>query len=207
MEKFLINKKPKEEFNKKYYLDEDKCCWYSYFRLPKNMEIKDDEFQNLMNLMPEEDLVLNIMGKTFTVKKRKQKAFGKNYTFSGQTSVADEIPDIIKKYIDYMNDLEKETIEYNMALVNWYLGEGSTIGYHSDKTTPLHKDSSICCISFGEERHFCLKNKSDNKVTKIKLENNSVIIMGGKCQSHFKHSIPKSKAQGVRISLTFRKFK
>lgn len=191
----------------KYFLDDETDSWYCYFILPENMKITKNEYNELESLSPDAYQEYKIGNKSYKLN-RKQKSYGFDYNFSGTVSKQNEyIPNIISKYIDYMNSIDESDNVYNMALVNWYKNGDDYIGYHSDETRPLFKNSSICCISFGAERNFYFKNKKTGKVTSVLLENNSVVIMGGECQKYYKHSIPKSKKiNNMRISITLRKF-
>jgi alkylated DNA repair dioxygenase AlkB len=101
-----------------------------------------------------------------------------------------------------------ENPDLNQALINWYESDGY-IGQHSDNTQPLKKDSEIYSFSFGPAaKTFILepKSESSDKYT-VKLQHNSLVIMGGTCQSTHYHSVPKQHDINKRINVTFRCFK
>lgn len=176
-----------------------------YSKLLKKDYLQD--FQELWNLRPEKSNTIFIFNKEIEIP-RKQQCYGKSYNFSGKEHVSLDIPPIIQYYIDLANEIDEDkTNLFNMALVNWYENGNEYIGYHSDDEKQLIKDSPIYCFSFGQERDFLLKDKITKKVTKIILENQSLVIMGGACQRTHKHSIPKRlKIKNPRISITLRKF-
>ena len=93
-------------------------------------------------------------------------------------------------------------------MINWYEPNGN-IGKHSDDTRQLKYDSDIISLSFGAaNRIFILKQKSVNQSEfHVHLENNTLVIMDGKCQSTQYHLVPKSKSGGRRLRVTFRCFK
>lgn len=93
---------------------------------------------------------------------------------------------------------------FNSLLINEYHPNDS-ISWHSDNDPWLGENFIVPSLSFGSERTFKLRLKSDKKKQfKIKLKNGSLIIMLDKCQNLWEHSIPKEKIQGIRYNLTFR---
>jgi alkylated DNA repair dioxygenase AlkB len=104
----------------------------------------------------------------------------------------------------------KETVEkqlnksFNFCLMQYYPDGDAYISYHSDDERDLVDNSLIIGISFGEERRIFFKHKTTGERTTLTLENGSMFVMGGKLQEYYKHSIPKEKNKGPRISLTLR---
>ena len=131
---------------------------------------------------------------------------------------------------------------FNMIFVNWYEDGQHYIGWHSDDETQLYKnrygETLVFSISLGQQRRFLLKprpppksssssssSSSDGKQTKrskgpkpqcFDLASGDCLVMGGLCQSHYKHSVPKVTSSnnnnkkhlmGGRINMTFRLFK
>ena len=71
----------------------------------------------------------------------------------------------------------------------------------------LGKDTVIGSLSLGTERRFSFrhKRKSGGYPISIKLENGSLLVMKGKTQTFWQHSVPKTaKITTPRINLTFR---
>lgn len=104
---------------------------------------------------------------------------------------------------------------FNFALVNYYATGEDSISYHSDDERFLGIDPAIASFSLGAKRDFLLKHKptpqkhdSETKPTKLNLQSGDMILMRGKTQSNWLHSIPKRKggeADRGRINITFRK--
>ena len=94
---------------------------------------------------------------------------------------------------------------FNSCLLNLYHDGNEGMAWHSDDEKSLGKNSTIASISLGAEREFRLKHKhSDNKIS-VLLESGSLLVMQGATQTHWLHSIPKSKKiKAPRINLTFR---
>lgn len=127
--------------------------------------------------------------------------------------------------------LEAKTgTRYNAIIINYYADGNDSISYHSDDEAFLGKDPTIASISLGAARDFYLRRKApaDQQVPsaqawqmmgtkgqgpaasrpteKFVLEDGDLLIMRGKTQAEWEHSIPKrAKHMGGRINMTFRK--
>lgn len=104
---------------------------------------------------------------------------------------------------------------FNFALVNYYASGDDSISYHSDDERFLGVDPAIASFSLGAKRDFLIKHKptpqkhvSETKPMKFNLASGDMVLMRGKTQSNWLHSIPKRKggeADKGRINITFRK--
>ena len=131
---------------------------------------------------------------------------GKSYTYSGSTFHPDQWNELlleIKKYVEqYMN------FQFNSVLLNEYPNGKVGMGWHSDDERELGIDPIIASLSFGANRDFIFKHKTDKSFENIKihLKSGSLLLMLGSTQHHWKHSLPKRlKVREPRINLTFRK--
>ena len=130
---------------------------------------------------------------------------GKSYTYSGLKK--DPIP-FTKELNSIKAKVEKETnVVFNSVLLNDYENGHVGMGWHSDDEKELGKNPTIASLSFGASRDMLFKNKNNPslKVIKILIENGSLLVMKGKTQHFWQHSIPKRlKVKQRRINLTFR---
>lgn len=110
---------------------------------------------------------------------------------------------------------------YNFCLVNYYANGADSISYHSDDERFLGPNPSIASFSLGATRDFCMKHKpippksgeppSEQNLKpplKLPLASGDMVLMRGKTQANWLHSIPKRKgkgSEGGRINITFRK--
>lgn len=134
---------------------------------------------------------------------------GMSYFYSGYRREPVHWTPVLKAVRDRLNiaiqELSPNHPEINAVLCNKYSDGNSYIGYHSDDTRDLYKDSYITSVSLGQKRNFLLQNKLNDDVLTVPLESGSVILMGKGCQEYYKHSIPKTKEKmEPRINLTFR---
>lgn len=110
---------------------------------------------------------------------------------------------------------------YNFCLVNYYANGADSISYHSDDERFLGPNPSIASFSLGAVRDFCMKHKplstkegepslvqNSGPPLKLPLASGDMVLMRGKTQANWLHSIPKRKgkgSEGGRINITFRK--
>jgi alkylated DNA repair dioxygenase AlkB len=96
---------------------------------------------------------------------------------------------------------------FNSCLLNLYDHGDQGMSWHSDDEKSLAMHAAIASVSFGAERRFCFKHKRTSQTAEIVLEHGSLLVMRDKTQTHWLHSIPKSKRiTEPRINLTFRTF-
>ncbi|GME25405.1 Oxoglutarate/iron-dependent oxygenase [Neofusicoccum parvum] len=102
---------------------------------------------------------------------------------------------------------------FNVCLVNYYASGRDGIAYHSDNERFLGPDPAIASVSLGATRDFCLRRKpgpagGGGRPLKLPLRSGDVVVMRGKTQANWLHSVPKRKGAeggGGRINVTFRR--
>ncbi|WP_298556679.1 alpha-ketoglutarate-dependent dioxygenase AlkB [uncultured Algibacter sp.] len=96
--------------------------------------------------------------------------------------------------------------KFTSCLANLYRHGTDSNGWHADNEKELGKNPIIASVSFGAERAFHLKHKSDKALkAKLTLQHGSLLLMQGETQNNWLHQIPKTKKIiEKRINLTFR---
>ncbi len=103
---------------------------------------------------------------------------------------------------------EKTGATFNSCLLNLYPTGKEGMGWHTDAEKEMKKDGAIASLSFGAERNFVFKHKERKQKVSFLLEKGSLLVMQGKTQQYWLHSLPKTtKVQTPRINLTFRTLK
>lgn len=133
------------------------------------------------------------------------------------------IPRPIPHCLDHLRQLTEifTGATYNFCLVNYYANGADSISYHSDDERFLGPNPSIASFSLGATRDFCMKHKpippkdgepppeqNSKPPLKLPLASGDMVLMRGKTQANWLHSIPKRKGkggEGGRINITFRK--
>lgn len=126
-----------------------------------------------------------------------------SYTYSGTTKQA-----LVwtKELLALKSIVEKLTgAKFNSCLLNLYHDGNEGMTWHSDDEKSLGKNKTIASVSLGAERKFCFKHKRTPQAASLLLESGSLLVMKDATQTHWLHSLPKSKkAKTPRINLTFR---
>lgn len=104
--------------------------------------------------------------------------------------------------------VEAETGEtFNAVLINLYRDGSDYIGWHSDDEEEM-KGSTIASVSLGAERDFLLNRMVHCRPVediRLHLAHNSMLVMAGRTQLHWRHSLPKREGcKEPRLNLTFR---
>jgi alkylated DNA repair dioxygenase AlkB len=129
----------------------------------------------------------------------------KTYRYSGLTMKSLPWTACLLELRNLVQDLAEET--FTSALLNLYRNGDDSMGWHRDNEPELGINPVIASLSFGATRsfRFRLKGKKSSEIS-IDLQNGSLLIMKGAIQTHWEHSLPKTKKPiGERINITFRK--
>lgn len=129
------------------------------------------------------------------------------YRYSGQTLEPRPWPDVVRPVLTRVN--QAAGAAFNHVLINRYRDGNDSMGYHADAEPELGPDPIVATLSLGGRRRFLLRRHGEHQreaPRSLWLEPGSLLVMGGSCQQHYRHAIPRDAAPEVqqRISLTFR---
>jgi alkylated DNA repair dioxygenase AlkB len=94
---------------------------------------------------------------------------------------------------------------FNSVLANLYRHGQDGMGRHADNEPELGRQPVIASLSFGEVRNFDFHHNQSKEKVRLPLENGSLLVMSGNTQTHWQHSVAKTKKElAARINLTFR---
>jgi alkylated DNA repair dioxygenase AlkB len=128
------------------------------------------------------------------------------YRYSGQTLEPKPWPDVARAVLARVCAAARA--DFNHVLINRYRDGNDSMGYHADAEPELGTDPMVATLSLGAARRFSLRRHdkhSGEPPLSLWLEHGSLLIMGGTCQRHYLHAIPRAADTEQRISLTFRK--
>ncbi|RXJ71160.1 alpha-ketoglutarate-dependent dioxygenase AlkB [Veronia nyctiphanis] len=127
----------------------------------------------------------------------------KHYTYSGLTLTPQKMPQTL---LDIKSRCEALSgTVFNSVLVNYYRDGQDYMGWHQDNERELGEDPVIASVSLGESRRFIFRHVKTKEKKEFALTSGSILVMGGKTQTFWQHTIPKmAKIHGGRINLTFR---
>lgn len=168
-------------------------------------EDADNYFEKLLHNIRWENDKAFIFGKLI-VTKRKAAWYGSSdfeYTYSNVVKRA--LP-WTEELLALKNIVEAYTNEtFNSCLLNLYHDGNEGMAWHSDDEQDLQRNGAIASLSFGAERRFSFRHKQSKQTLSLSLEHGSLLVMKGATQTHWLHSLPKSRIVTTpRINLTFR---
>lgn len=162
-------------------------------------------YEALLNRVPWKHDEAIIFGKHI-VTARKTAWYGDSdysYTYSGITRQARVwTPELLT----LKSQVEKLTgSTFNSCLLNLYHNGNEGVAWHSDDEKSLGRNAAIASLTLGAERKFCFRHKRTRESVSLILEHGSLLVMQGATQTHWLHSLPKSKkVKSPRINLTVR---
>jgi alkylated DNA repair dioxygenase AlkB len=160
-------------------------------------------FQKLYKETPWQHDEVKIYGKTI-ITARKMAWYGdKPYVYAHKAHKPHPFSPLLSTLKVRAEELCK--VKFNSCLLNLYENGAQGMSWHSDDEKEITPHSPIASLSFGVERRFDFRHKNTSETIKIMLENGSLLIMRGECQSYWKHQLPKMlRIKEPRINLTFR---
>jgi alkylated DNA repair dioxygenase AlkB len=185
-------------------------AYYMIGMIPSHMQVPIqtdtlDLFTELWNLHPASLGQVKMFGKTIDTP-RYQMNYGTEYYYTGMLHPANSIPHpYLEKLLSWVQTHSGE--KYEQMILNWYRDGSDNIGLHADSETGIVPNSAIYSITLGGTRDFVIKAKNTSYRKVLPLKNNTLLIMGGSMQKHYKHAVPKRVRAQPRINITFRLMK
>ncbi|MFP2996278.1 alpha-ketoglutarate-dependent dioxygenase AlkB [Spongiivirga sp. MCCC 1A20706] len=130
---------------------------------------------------------------------------GQPYSYSNITMHPHRFTSLLNMIKNKVEAISNHT--FNTVLLNLYRDGKDSNGWHADDEKELGNNPVIASVSFGEERFFHLRHKTEkHRKHKLLLANGSLLLMKGTTQHYWQHQIAKTaRPIGARINLTFRK--
>lgn len=95
-------------------------------------------------------------------------------------------------------------VTYSRLWMNWYRDNDDGTSWHADRPVDRLDEVVIPVLSLGATRRFLIKSNGGGRSTVIVTRGGDLVVMGGRCQKDYKHSVPKQRtAAGPRLSLNF----
>ena len=93
---------------------------------------------------------------------------------------------------------------YTRLWMNWYRDNRDGTGWHADRPANRLDEAVIPVLSLGATRRFLIRPQGGGPSTTIVTHGGDLVVMGGRCQKDYQHSVPKQKQPaGARLSLNF----
>jgi alkylated DNA repair dioxygenase AlkB len=95
-------------------------------------------------------------------------------------------------------------VRFDTIGFNRYRDGDDSVAWHGDLRGPKLAEFDVAILSVGARRPFRLRPRTGGRSISYDLGHGDLLVMGGACQHHWQHSVPKVRTAGPRISITFR---
>jgi alkylated DNA repair dioxygenase AlkB len=93
---------------------------------------------------------------------------------------------------------------YARLWMNWYRDNNDGTGWHADRPQNQLDETVIPVLSLGATRRFLIRPQGGGPSTAVVAHGGDLVVMGGRCQKDFEHSVPRQKQYAAaRLSLNF----
>jgi alkylated DNA repair dioxygenase AlkB len=116
------------------------------------------------------------------------------------------IADASQPVLHYLTEVLSAHYErsYARLWMNWYRDNNDGTGWHVDRPANEQDEAVIPVLSLGATRRFLIRPAGGGPSTAIVTHGGDLVVMGGRCQQDYQHSVPKQKQPaGARLSLNF----
>ncbi|MEX2100174.1 MAG: alpha-ketoglutarate-dependent dioxygenase AlkB [Acidimicrobiia bacterium] len=88
--------------------------------------------------------------------------------------------------------------------LNYYRDGHDSVAFHRDRELRELDDTLIAIVTLGARRPFLIRPRGGGPSRDVAPASGDLLVMGGACQQHFEHGVPKLAHAGPRISMTWR---
>jgi alkylated DNA repair dioxygenase AlkB len=95
-------------------------------------------------------------------------------------------------------------VVFDSAGFNLYRDGRDSVAWHGDKIEKEIEEPIVALVSLGEPRKLLLRPKGGGHSLRFHVGRGDLLVMGGKTQRAWEHSVPKVARAGPRITVAFR---
>jgi alkylated DNA repair dioxygenase AlkB len=88
--------------------------------------------------------------------------------------------------------------------LNYYRDGRDSVAWHRDRELRHLDRTLVAIVTLGGPRPFLVRPYGGGKSRDFKPGSGDLLVMGGRCQADFEHSVPKVRSAPPRMSLTLR---
>ena len=95
-------------------------------------------------------------------------------------------------------------VPYDGLWMNWYRDHRDSTSWHADRPANTPRTATVPVLSLGAIRRFLIRRNGGGPSTVFIPAGGDVLIMRGRCQKDWRHSVPKQRIPaGPRMSVNF----
>ena len=93
---------------------------------------------------------------------------------------------------------------FDRGACNLYRDGRDSVAWHGDRIRNRRRHAVVAILTLGEARPFLVRPAGRGPSRRFRPGSGDLLVMGGACQRDWEHTVPKVRAAGARISVTFR---
>lgn len=167
-------------------------CWIDV--APGWLAGADDVFSQLTD-------TIDWQQRTVTMYERKLPEPRLTWWWSESSGVAEPLP-VLAEARQALS--ERYGVHFDTIGLNRYRDGTDSVAWHGDLRGPKLPEFHVAIVSVGARRPFRLRARTGGRSLSFDIGHGDLLVMGGACQHHWQHSVPKVRHAGPRISITFR---
>ncbi len=95
--------------------------------------------------------------------------------------------------------------DFDSVLVNLYRDGRDGVAWHGDTVRHRLDETVVVTVALGERRRFLLRPGTQGPPAHVLTSGQGdLVVMGGRCQHEWQHTVPKARRAGARMSITMR---
>ncbi|WP_433787645.1 alpha-ketoglutarate-dependent dioxygenase AlkB [Actinomycetospora sp. CA-101289] len=95
-------------------------------------------------------------------------------------------------------------VRFDRVSANLYRHGDDSVAWHGDRVRYTHEAPIVAIVSLGAPRRFGLRPLGGGPSRRLTVAGGDLLVMGGRCQHDWQHTVPKWPGAGPRVSVTFR---
>jgi len=100
---------------------------------------------------------------------------------------------------------ERYGVDFDSVLLNLYRDGRDGVAWHGDTVRRRMPEAVVVTVGLGERRRFLLRPGDHGPATlTLRTGEGDLVVMGGRCQHEWQHTVPKETHAGARMSITMR---
>ncbi len=88
--------------------------------------------------------------------------------------------------------------------LNYYRDGRDSVAFHADRELKQLGNTIVAIVTLGATRPFLVRPRGGGRSVDFRPASGDLLVMGGACQAHFEHAVPKTASCGPRVSATWR---
>lgn len=110
---------------------------------------------------------------------------------------------VIRELADALG--ERYGATFDLVALALYRDGRDSVAWHRDRARRERRGRAlVATLSLGESRRFLVRPHGGGPSTAFSAGWGDLLVMGGACQLHWEHCVPKTQQAGPRISVMFR---